>query len=99
LQADRIATTLLTASASGGASASAAAKSAGLPPESDFARPRYGYNLEDTMREIEKYSHRPTSNGSPKQQSDGFRTNVEHQLTNRSKYWPSAYQIIAPSSA
>jgi hypothetical protein len=75
LQAEhRIAATLLTASASGGASASAAAKS------QDFRQKRTALrlNLEDTMREVEKYTHRPTSNGSPKQQSNGFRTNVEH---------------------
>src|SRR5262249_1542949 len=99
LQADRIATTLLTASASRGASASAAAKERRTSARIGLRKAALRLNPEDTMREVEKYSHRPTSNGSPEQQSDGFRTNVEHQLTNRPKYWPSAHQIIAPSSA
>jgi len=50
------------------------------PRAQDFRQKRTALrlNLEDTMREVEKYTHRPTSNGSPKQQSNGFRTNVEH---------------------
>ena len=51
------------------------------PRAQDFRQKRTALrlNLEDTMREVKKkYTHRPTGNGSPKQQSDGFRTNVEH---------------------
>jgi hypothetical protein len=50
------------------------------PRAQDFRQKRTALrlNLEDTMREVEKYTHTPTSNGSPKQQSNGFRTNVEH---------------------